>query len=89
LELLAEIGLIGGSVLVIGFLLAVITLVRARFWTKPLSVLIFAGLLQTLLHSWVDFNFYNPAILITWCTLWVVLIRWTKREESASKAVGE
>ena len=89
LELLAELGLIGGSVLVIGFLLAVITLVRTRFWTKPLSVLIFAGLLQTLAHSWVDFNFYNPAILITWCTLWVVLIRWTKREESASKAVGE
>jgi hypothetical protein len=57
-------------------------LLRVRFWSNPASFLIFLGLLQTLAHCWVDFNFYNPAILMTWCFLWPVLVRWTELEEA-------
>ena len=82
LELLSEVGLVGTGILMAALVIGVVALLRTHFWENPASLLIALGLLQTLAHCWVDFNFYNPAILITWCTLWPVLIRWTELEEA-------
>jgi O-antigen ligase len=86
LELLAELGLIGTGLLVAAMSIGMVGLLRVRFWSNPASFLIFLGLLQTLAHCWVDFNFYNPAILMTWCILWPVLVRWTELEEARATA---
>ncbi len=82
LELWAELGLVGTGLLIIALFAGGVAMIRVRFWKNPASLLITLGLLQTLAHCWVDFNFYNPAILITWCTLWPILIRWTELEEA-------
>jgi hypothetical protein len=33
------------------------------------------------IYGWWDFPFQNPAILITWCTLWPAVTMWTQFEE--------
>ncbi|WP_232766581.1 O-antigen ligase family protein [Geminisphaera colitermitum] len=40
------------------------------------------GLVMTMIHSWVDFQMHNPAILGTWCLLWVIYGRWMELEPS-------
>ena len=84
LEFLAELGLVGTGLLVIGFVIGCVALIRVRFWSNPATLFVVLGLVQTLIHCWADFNFHNPAILLTWCTLWPVLIRWTELEEARS-----
>jgi hypothetical protein len=34
-----------------------------------------------MLHATIDFPFFNPAVLITWCCLWPLMIRWLEIEE--------
>jgi O-antigen ligase len=84
LEFLAEVGIIGVGLLLACLSFGIGKLIQVRFWANPASLLIVLGLLQTLVHCWADFNFQNPAILITWCILWPVLIRWTELEEARS-----
>jgi len=39
------------------------------------------GCLGTALHATVDFPFFCPAVLITWCALWPILTKWTELEQ--------
>ena len=39
------------------------------------------GLVVTLVHLTVDFNFFNPAILTTWCVFLFAIVRWVELEE--------
>lgn len=87
-EFLAEFGTIGCSILAAGFLSVVLALAKARFWRNPLAVLVGAGCVVTLIHCTGDFNFYNPAILTTWCFLAVAVIRWTEIENAAVTTPG-
>lgn len=82
-EFLAEFGRIGCSILMVGFLLMALAMARVRFWRNPLALLVGASCAVTLFHSIGDFNFYNPAILITWCVLPVAIVRWTEIENAA------
>ena len=77
-ELLAEFGAAGSSLLVLGAAYYAIALVRRRFWEQLPALFLGAGCAVTLLHGLGDFNFFNPAILLTWCALCPALVRWTE-----------
>jgi hypothetical protein len=51
-----------------------------RVWRNPPIAIMLLGCLVTMLHATIDFPFFNPAILITWCCLWPVMIRWLEIE---------
>lgn len=80
-----ELGIAGTLLLLSGALWFSINLIRAYFWGNALSVSVMLGLLGTLVHAGVDFVFQNPAVLITWCTLWVVITLWTGFEEQRAQ----
>jgi hypothetical protein len=74
-ELLSELGIAGTSLIALGALYYSATLIRLRFWENRTALFIAGGCLVTLVHSYGDFNFYNPAVLITWCACWPLLVR--------------
>ena len=86
LELLSEVGALGCSLLVAGWLYYIARLIRLRCWRHPLAALLLAGCLVTMLHAGFDFPFFNPAILITWCCLWPVMVRWLELEQQRTHA---
>jgi len=82
-QLLAELGMIGCLPFVLGGLFWARRLWRARFWRSSwLLCLVVAGGL-TLIHAWFDFPLHNPAILLAWCLLWPVGVRWREAEGAA------
>ena len=81
LELLAELGIIGTGILLVGLGYAFVTMFKVSTWRNPLALVLCMGLLVTAIHSIVDYNFYNPAILTTWCVLMFAMIRWVELEE--------
>jgi O-antigen ligase len=85
LELLAEVGAIGCGILAAGFLLYLARLSRLRVWRHPAAILLL-GSLVTMIHATFDFPFFNPAILITWCALWPVMLRWLEIEQPRGRA---
>jgi O-antigen ligase len=86
LELLAEVGALGCALLVTGFLVYLAKLIRLRFWRHPLAAILLGGCFVTMLHATFDFPFFNPAILITWCVLWPVMVRWLEIEQDRRRA---
>ncbi|HWA85266.1 MAG TPA: O-antigen ligase family protein [Opitutus sp.] len=77
----AELGIAGCAIFAFGFGFWAWRLCRAYFWENPLSLLVTAGLLLLVAHSWTDFLFENPAVLITWCALWPCITLWAESEE--------
>jgi O-antigen ligase len=86
LELLAEVGAIGCGILVAGFLLYIARLARLRVWRHPAAAVLLLGCLVMMIHAAFDFPFFNPAILITWCALWPVMLRWLEIEQQRGRA---
>ena len=82
----SEVGALGCSLLVAGWLYYIARLIRLRCWRHPLAALLLAGCLVTMLHAGFDFPFFNPAILITWCCLWPVMVRWLELEQQRMHA---
>jgi O-antigen ligase len=74
-ELLSELGIAGCSLIALGALYYSTTLIRLRIWENRTALFIAGGCLMILVHSYGDFNFYNPAVLITWCACWPLLVR--------------
>lgn len=83
LEFLAELGILGCSLLLALALHGARELWRARFWRNPVALLGTAGLGLTLVHSWVDFHFQSPAILVTWSVLLYSYVRWIELDTPA------
>ena len=81
LEFPIELGIPGMLLIVAGAGYLTLLLLRNYFWTKPVSGCISFGLLLVLAHSWWDFPFQCPAILILWCSLAVAATMWTMFEE--------
>lgn len=77
LETLAEVGILGSSLLLAAVGCGVWALCRVRFWQNPLALFGAPGLALTAAHALVDFPFQNPAILTTWGVLLWSYIRWT------------
>jgi O-antigen ligase len=82
-ETLAEVGLVGVGLLALVLGCAAWLMIRARVWENPLALFATLGLVVTAVHSAVDFNFQNPAILLTWCALVPAIILWAERDKRA------
>lgn len=80
LELLAEYGVVGCCLLVAGLAYCLFRLLCLRVWRHPSASILLLGCLVTMIHATFDFPFFNPAILITWCCLWPVMLRWLEIE---------
>lgn len=76
LELAAETG-VPGIVFAAGLLAwATRQFVRRRTWLNPVSYSLALGGLLLVAHSWLDFVFHNPAVLLTAGVLLAVALRW-------------
>lgn len=80
-----ELGFIGCGLLSLGVTWWAAALIKARFWDNSLSVCITFGASLILLYAWWDFPFQCPAVLITWCVLWVAATMWAQFESAAEK----
>lgn len=80
-EFSAELGILGLLPLIgmLGFW--GFQLIKNAAWRHPPLWILALGLALTMAHSYVDFEAQNPAIIVTWCTLWPCLIRWLEFEE--------
>jgi O-antigen ligase len=86
LELLAEFGVAGCVFLAAGFFYYLWRLARLRVWRHAPASILLLGCFVTMVHAIFDFPFFNPAVLITWCCLWPVMVRWLEIEGYAVQA---
>ena len=86
LELLAEYGVVGCSLLLTGLVFYVSRLIHLRVWRNPLASALLLGCLVTMIHAAFDFPLFNPAVLVTWCCLWPVMLRWLEIETQRAPA---
>jgi hypothetical protein len=56
---------------------------RRRSWADPVILILTLGCIQTPIQAWFDFPFANPAVLLTWCTLGLVVLRWSELDRIA------
>lgn len=84
LQFPAELGVVGMAPVIFVALWAGRRLVRKKFWRQPMALSGVAGCGMTLLHASVDFVFQNPAVLLTWSTIPIVLLRWPDAEPPKS-----
>lgn len=82
LQILAELGLVGAFIIVAGVFSYGFKLLRHGIFSRPHAVFVLMGLLMTMGHAWVDMPFYCPAILVSWCALWVLVTRWVEFEDN-------
>lgn len=80
LQGLAELGIIGMLFPVSILLWWLWQMLRLNALRRPVLLLGLAGLFMIMLHSWIDFQMFNPAILTTWCAAWPLLTRWGETE---------
>jgi hypothetical protein len=81
LQFPVELGLTGTVLILLAAGFWMIQLVRSYCWENPLSACVVFGAVLMVIYGWWDFPFQNPAILITWCTLWPAVTMWTQFEE--------
>ena len=86
LQFPAELGVVGIAPLGFVALWAARRLIRRKFWRQPLGLSGIAGCGLTLLHASVDFVFQNPAVLVTWSGILIVLLRWPEAEPPMNAA---
>lgn len=84
-QLLAEFGLVGFSLLVAGGAYWAYRLIRLRFWRSPWLLCLVGGGVLLFVHANFDFHFYNPAILIAWCLLWALGVQWREFEVRSAR----
>lgn len=80
IQALAELGVIGLSLPLLALGWLVWRLCRLGGLGQPAFLLLVLGLGLTLAHSWMDFPLYNPAILTTFCVVWILTVRWAELE---------
>jgi O-antigen ligase len=80
LELLTEYGVVGCSFVLAGLCFYLSRLIRLKVWQNAPAAILLLGCLVTMGHAAFDFPFFNPAVLITWCCLWPVILRWLEIE---------
>ena len=82
LELLAEFGMVGGTLLLLMAGYLVVRYLRLAAWQNPLALFGMIGCGLVAVHAIVDFHFYNPAILTTFCVIAAGVIRWAEIEDA-------
>ena len=83
-QLLAELGLIGASIVLAMLVCGVRHLLKQRAYLRPHLMFVVLGLVITAAHAWVDFQFHNPAILFLWCASAALVGRWAELESRRS-----
>jgi O-antigen ligase len=81
---LAELGLLGVGLLALGGLWWIQAAARRGVFTNLMGWALALGLAATLAHSWGEFVFHCPAILITWVALAVIALLWSERDGARS-----
>jgi O-antigen ligase len=79
LELLAELGIIGCLLILPAPLWLFFKSLKLGI-SNPVYLVFFLGMLLPFAHAWIDFPFYNCAILTTICALWILLLKWMELE---------
>ena len=79
-QVLAELGIMGALFPLLALLWLVTKLCRLGALAQPAFLLMLLGFGLTLAHAWVDFPLYNPAILTTFCAVWILVTRWAELE---------
>ncbi len=82
LQILAELGVIGLLLVVAGGVYWVLKLVRHEFHSRPHLLVLCLGLLLLMAQAWVDLPLYCPAVLLMWCVLWALVVRWAEFEDN-------
>ncbi len=88
IEFPVELGIVGLLPLVGIFGYGAWQFYRHRFWRNRVSLTLVLGCALVLLHSWVDFVFQNPAILLTWSVLLAGALRWTELDQPRRRQVA-
>ena len=83
-ELLSEFGLIGVLPLIASGIWLMMVCIRLQFWSHPIGLVSVIAAILTCMHSAIDFQLYNPCILITLLTITVSAIRWMELETRAT-----
>jgi O-antigen ligase len=81
LEFPIEFGVVGLIPLFIALGCAGWQLTRRRFWRNGVSLALVLVCTLVACHSWVDFVFQNPAVLLTWCVLLLAAVRWLELDQ--------
>ena len=81
LEFPIEFGVVGLIPLVSAFGFYIWQLVRLRFWQNGVSFSLVVGCALVACNAWLDFVFQNPAVLLTWCVLFVAAVRWLELDQ--------
>jgi len=76
LEFPIEFGVVGLIPLIYALGCAAWQLARRRFWRNSVSLSLVLVCTLVACHSWVDFVFQNPAVLLTWCVFMIAAVRW-------------
>jgi hypothetical protein len=84
LQAVAEVGLFGTGLIAALLVSGIILAVRFGLIHFAPALTIIAGLILTCLHSWVDFIFSNPGIVVAWTCLAVLALKWTQMEAQAN-----
>jgi len=79
-QILAESGVLGALPLLAILCWSLLKSIRLGMLLQPPHLLLLLGLFLPLAHAWLDFPFYNCAILVTFCCIWTLLIRWAELE---------
>jgi O-antigen ligase len=77
-QLFAEFGVVGVSILAVILLWFIFSLLGHQAWCNPVALTLLLGIGTTTLHSWWEFVFQCPAILLSWCALWPIALRWAE-----------
>jgi hypothetical protein len=81
IEFCIEFGVPGALLAFAASIYVIFQYFRLRVWHNPLSSSIIAGCIITIAHSFGDFVFHNPAILVHWTTLTILALMWAQLEE--------
>lgn len=87
LQIPIELGLTGVLLLASGMGWIAYRWFRDGGYKHPLAVMLALGAGQTLVHALMDFPLQNPAILVTWCTLLVIGLRWLELDSPPKRTV--
>jgi hypothetical protein len=88
LEFPIEFGVVGLIPLLSAFGFYIWQLVRLRFWQNGVSFSLVVGCALVACNAWLDFVFQNPAVLLTWCVLFVAAVRWIELDQPGSGRLG-
>ncbi len=85
LEFLCEFGVVGILPLLYLLIQMVRGILRHRVWRNTMTLPLICTVALVPLHSWFDFVFQCPAILLTWAALLTSAIRWTELDHPGGR----